>query len=288
MYMSDVVVTRYPERKPLNDSSAKTESFVSGVSWAAILAGAFASASLALILFALGSGLGFSSVSPWSHSGASAGALGKGAIAWLIVTQIMASALGGYLAGRLRTKWANVHTDEVYFRDTAHGFLVWAVGMVLTAAFLTSAATSLAGGALQASPNTTNAGDSTGTNPLNPSSYYVDMIMRSNSVPATGRNDVYDRSVVERIFAHALSQGSMPQGDHAYLTQMVTARSGLNETEADKRVTDAFSSAQQTSDTTRKTMAHLSLWLFVALLSGAFCAAYAGTIGGRQRDRVDA
>jgi hypothetical protein len=112
-----------------------------------VIGGAFVSASLALILLSLGTGLGFSGVSPWSNFGASAASVGKAAVACLILTQIIASAMGGYLAGRLRTKWANVHTDEVYFRDTAHGFLVWAVGLVITASLLASAATSLTGAA---------------------------------------------------------------------------------------------------------------------------------------------
>jgi hypothetical protein len=92
----------------------------------------------------IGNGLGFSAVSPWSNNGASAAAIGSGAIVWLILTQVLASALGGYLGGRLRTKWTGVHTDEVYFRDTAHGLLVWAVGMVITAGFLASSAASFA------------------------------------------------------------------------------------------------------------------------------------------------
>ncbi len=69
------------------------------------------------------------------NSGASASSVGRGAILWLIMVQVIASVMGGYLAGRLRTKWVNVHTDEVYFRDTAHGFLVWAVSLVLTTGF---------------------------------------------------------------------------------------------------------------------------------------------------------
>jgi hypothetical protein len=44
--------------------------------------------------------------------------------------------------------------------------------------------------------------------------------------------------------------------------------------------------AKQAADTARKTAAHLSLWLFVALLSGAFFASLAATIRGRQRDNV--
>jgi len=124
----------------------KHEASSSGVSWAAVIGGAVVAAAVSLILLALGTGVGLSSVSPWSNVGTSASTAGKTAIVWLIVSQIIASAMGGYLAGRLRTKWVNIHTDEVYFRDTAHGFLVWAVGLVITAAFLASAATSMVGG----------------------------------------------------------------------------------------------------------------------------------------------
>src|ERR1700682_5489384 len=145
------IVERQSERQTMAEAPDRNEAYSTGMSWAAVIGGAFVSASLALILLALGTGLGFSAVSPWSNWGASASMVGKGAIVWLILTQIIASALGGYLAGRLPTKWANVHTDEVYFRDTAHGFLVWAVGMVITAGFLASAAASFAGGAAQRS-----------------------------------------------------------------------------------------------------------------------------------------
>jgi hypothetical protein len=204
---------------------------------------------------------------------------------WLILTQIMASALGGYLAGRLRTKWVNVHTDEVYFRDTAHGFLVWAVGMVITAAFLASAASSFAGGAAQRSSTGTTASTGSGEATLNPNAYFVDTLLRSNGSVAD-RNDVAERGEVSRTFTHALSQGAIPATDRTYLAQVVSARAGLNETDAEKRVSDVFEEAQRSADVTRKALAHFSLWLFVALLSGAFCASYAGTIGGRQRDHV--
>ena len=140
-------------------ASGKSETYSSGVSWAAVIGGAFTGAALSLILLALGTGLGLSSVSPWSNTGASASTIGKAAIAWLIFTQVAASALAGYLAGRLRTKWATIHTDEVYFRDTANGFLAWAVGIVITAAFLASAATSMIGGAAQLTGTPGAAGD---------------------------------------------------------------------------------------------------------------------------------
>ena len=269
---------------PFAEIPDKNESSSSGVSWAAVIGGAFVSASLALILLSLGTGLGFSSVSPWSNMGASASTVSKAAIAWLILTQIMASAMGGYLAGRLRTKWTDLHTDEVYFRDTAHGFLVWAVGLVITASLLATAATSLAGGAAQRSA-TGSTTATAGEGMANPNAYFVDSLLRSGNA-AQDRNDVAVRGEVDRIFAHAVSQGAIPSTDNAYLAQLVSTRTGLTQAEAERRVSDVFGEFQQSADHGRKALAHLSLWLFVALLSGAFCASFAGTIGGRQRDHV--
>ena len=114
--------------------------------------------------------------------GASAPAIGKAAILWLILTQIMASAMGGYLAGRLRTKWVHVHTDEVYFRDTAHGLLVWAVGLVVTAGFLASAATSIAGGAGQSLDSQTAAATGTEASMLNLNGYTADSLFRGGTM----------------------------------------------------------------------------------------------------------
>src|SRR6202023_1474403 len=163
-----------------------------------------------LILLTLGTGLGFSSVSPWSNVGASASTITKAAIVWLIVTQIMASAMGGYLAGRLRTKWTQVYTDEVYFRDTAHGFLVWAVGLVITASFLLSAASSMVGGAGQqreepavsmpSHAGTSGVQNSNGNS--DSSDYYVDSLFRSER-DAEG-NGVAVRAEAGHILAHAL------------------------------------------------------------------------------------
>ncbi|WP_198411257.1 hypothetical protein [Marinimicrobium alkaliphilum] len=131
------------------DGSAHIDSIPdrgSAVSWSAILAGAAGAAALSLILLLLGTGLGFSVVSPWAMEGAGATAVGFGMILWLTCTQLAASGLGGYLAGRLRTKWPAVQTDEVFFRDTAHGFLSWAVASLVTAAVLGSAVGAIVGG----------------------------------------------------------------------------------------------------------------------------------------------
>ena len=129
---------------------AEHPAHASAVSWGAILAGAAAAAALSMILLILGAGLGLSAISPWARSGVSAAVFGVSTIVWVTVTQIMASGMGGYLAGRLRARWVATETDEVYFRDTAHGFLAWAVASLATAALLSSAIASIVGGGVQA------------------------------------------------------------------------------------------------------------------------------------------
>ena len=279
-----LVVSREPG---FADTPGKNEAPSSGVSWPAILAGAFAAAALSLSLLALGTGVGLSSVSPWSNVGASASAIGIGAIVWLIVTQIIAATMGGYLAGRLRTKWVNIHTDEVYFRDTAHGFLVWAVGLVIAAAFLASAATSMVGGGAQLGATTSGKTTSNQANgqASDPNEYFVDTLFRSVR-PAPDPNDASLRAEAGSIFANALLQKDISAPDKTYLARLVAARTGLSQTDAEQRVSEVLTQARQAADTARKAVAHTLYWTFLALLIGAFCASFAATIGGKQRDHV--
>lgn len=259
------------------------EAHSSGVSWAAVIAGAAVTAALSLILLALGAGLGLSSVSPYSNTGISASTLGTSAIIWLIVMEILSASMGGYLAGRLRTKWASIHTDEVYFRDTAHGFLAWSTALVITAAFLASAASAMIGSApaSESQINTTQAGSA----PLDPNAYFVDSLFRSDASKPELTNGP-SRMEAGIIFANGLRLGELPAADKSYLDQLVSAQTGLGQPQADKRVSDTFASAQQHAEAARKAVAHTLLWTFLALLIGAFCASFSATIGGRQRDHV--
>src|SRR6266446_1691292 len=148
----------------------------STVSWAAIAAGGVASAALTLVLLAFGAGMGFSSISPWSDSGISSATFSIAAGIYLIVVAMLSSTIGGYVAGRLRTKWTGLHTDEVAFRDTAHGFLAWAFATVLGAAVLGAATTYVVGGAAQgASQGSAGSQSSAGS-----TDYFVDMLLRPN------------------------------------------------------------------------------------------------------------
>ncbi len=258
----------------------------SGVTWGAVIAGAAVAAALSLALLALGTGIGLSAVSPWGNAGASASMIGWTAILWLVLMQLIACSIGGYLAGRLRTKWVNIHTHEVYFRDTAHGFLVWALGLVVTAAFLTSAATSMIGGAARASAATTNgsemvaSGDSLGAN-----GYFADAMLRP-STSGSPQDNTSTRGEIALILAHSLREGGIAPADKSYLAQVIAARTGVSGSDAEQRVTEVFAKAQQTADSARKALAHSMYWTFLALLIGAFCASFSATIGGRQRDRV--
>jgi hypothetical protein len=259
------------------------ESRSSGVSWGAVIGGAFAAAALYLILLALGAGFGLSVVSLWPDAGLSASTVGTIGLVWLIVCEVVASALGGYLTGRLRTKWALLHNDEVFFRDTANGFLAWAVALAGSAVFLASAAASMAGVVTQARPMT----ESTGASTLaGPNMYFVDTLFRSDRGAET--NDNAAKAEAERILANDLKLTQMPASDQSYLARLVATRTGIAQAEAEKRVADVISDAREKEDAVRKATARLLLWLFVSLMLGAFIASYAATIGGRQRDHVKA
>ncbi len=257
----------------LSISLREHESSSSGVSWGAVLGGAFVTAALSLVMLALGAGFELSTISPWSSAGDTASSVGTVALVWLIFTEIVASAAGGYLAGRLRTKWHSIHNDEVHFRDTANGFVVWAVAVVVTVGFLTAAAASMTGE--RRTPVTSD---------IAGHAYFVDRLFRSDRPAA--ENDTSVHAEAGRIFAHALLHGDASAADTAYLAQLVAAKTGLNANDAAKRVSDTMADARQSEDTMRKATARVLLWTFLALLIGAFCASYAATIGGRQRDHA--
>jgi hypothetical protein len=291
----------YTSRVPL----ARDEASASSVSWAAILAGAVAASALSLGLVALGAGIGLVSVSPWSSSNVSVTTFSILAAAWFIAIQLFASGLGGYLAGRLRTRWVSVHSDEVFFRDTAHGLLVWAVGAVISASLLTSAVSSLASGAAHVGASAAQiAGNAIGgaagqvagqtaASAGDPNAYFTDMLFRSGHGPAP--DDATSRTEVGRILATDLASGDMSPADKSYIAEVVAARTGLSQADAEKRVSDvveqakaakakAAEAAKTVADAARKTGIYVALWAFIALLVGAFSASYMATVGGRVRD----
>jgi len=247
----------------------------SGISWGAVIGGAFVAAAVSLIMLALGAGFELSAISLWSNAGMSARGIGTVALIWLIVTQIVASSFGGYLAGRLRIRWTVLHSHEVHFRDTANGLLAWAVSVVVAAAFLGTAASAMAGGATGGpAVANQNAGSSS-------VAYYADRLF-----PGDRPADPGTHAEAGRLIAHSLRQNAASSPDEMLLTQLVAGKTGLNPADAGRRVSETMTEARQTAENLRKATARLLLWTFLALLIGAFCASYAATIGGRQRDRV--
>jgi hypothetical protein len=266
----------------LSDTVRERDLSSSGTSWGAVIGGAFVAAALSLILICLGAGFGLEAISPWSHTAASSNPIGIVALIWLVVTQVIAFAMGGYLTGRLRTKWHVIHNEEVHFRDTANGFLSWAVAVVVATAFFGAAAASINSGAIGVSAV------ATGTEQvISPEriAYLVDRLFRTDrSGPA--ENDAWMRAETGGILANILDRNGESAPDMSYLAQLVAARTGLNAKDATTRVSDTLADARRDIHNTRKAAARLLLWTFLALLIGAFCASIAATVGGRQRDRV--
>jgi hypothetical protein len=272
----------------------------SGVSWSAVLAGAAAAAALSLILILLGFGLGLSVVSPWQDSGVGMGTIGVSTVIWLILIHIAASGLGGYLAGRLRVKWADVHTDEVYFRDTAHGLLTWAVSTLLAAALVTGSVAAAITGTAKLSAELADAAalaslDRDAEGAPNPMAYFVDDLLRPDPEDDLERAGEDVRRELSVILFRALMDDEPRAEDRQYLAQVVARHTGLSQQEAQARVTNTLNRAEgarQTAmealDDARSAAAATALWLFIALLCGAFVASFLATIGGRQRDTLPA
>ena len=267
---------------------------VSAVSWPAIIAGGFAAAAFTLLLLALGAGIGFSVISPWS--GASDITTTKAALVggiYMAVTAVMASALGGYIAGRLRVRWTQAPLDEVYFRDTAHGVLAWAFATVMGAGLLASAATIVGSGAA-ANPGPANANSANDI-----TAPYLDRLFRPDyaaltggtgqaaaGVFAGGRDLAADRDAARRILLSLRDHGrsELAGEDRQYLTQMVAARTGLPPAEAQRRVAAVETDVRAALDQARRIAMQLSFWLVAAMFLGAFAAGLAATEGGAARD----
>lgn len=282
----------------------------SAVSWGAIFAGALAAASLALILLMLGSGLGLTSISVFEDQGINAETFGIAAIAWLTFTQIAASGMGGYLAGRLRTKWVDTHTDEVYFRDTAHGFLTWALALIISVTLLTTAISSIVGGGAKAIGSVVGGAATATTHITGAASrlsepsmqYFAHSLFRASTTDSTANNVLASEpptpqqmSEVVGILTQSITSGVLSEEDRQYLAQLISQKTGISQNEAEQQVQAIFDKAQaklkeakdeaqKAADEARKTASYVTLWSFISLLIGAFVASLSATFGGRQRD----
>jgi hypothetical protein len=280
---------------PITTGSIIDEGALSSVSWGAVLAGGIAATAVTLVLLAFGVGVGFSVISPWGDQGVSSTTLHVGAGIYLVVMAMLASTVGGYLAGRLRNRWAGVHHDEVYFRDTAHGFLAWAFATVLTAGVLGGATTHiLAGASAGLAPAAASSANPAG----NPTDVYVEKLLRvdADTPPAapgaggsgqqTRANNYYgSRAELGRVIASGMTKGKdVSATDRTYAAKIVARRTGMSQADAEKRVNETIAEAKKAADDARKVAAKLSLWLAASMLAGALAASLAATEGGLLRD----
>ncbi len=243
-----------------------TEAARPAVAWAPALAGAVIAIATSLILLALGSGLGFAAASPWPGAAPSATTFAIGAGIWLIVTQWLASFFGGFITGRLRTRWAGIHTHEVMFRDTAHGLLAWAVATLFVGAVALSSTASAASSASNAAATTV--------------SYATDTLLRT-ARPDTGVSANAARAEVVRLLAR---ENGLKADDRTYLTNVVAAQTGASPDEAQRRVDAAVTSIRESADKARKLSSVLGFFTALSMLIGAFIASVAAAYGGSLRD----
>ena len=264
------------------------------VEWGAVFAGAVLAAALSFVLLTFGTAIGLSAASPWPNSGLSAGVIASLAVFWAIAQQIGSLMAGGYVAGRMRSRWLEPG-HEAEFRDGLHGGLVWAVAVLLSA-FLVFATAGLiartgADVAGKAAASVASTGD--------PMDLVLDTMLRPTSAaaappaagapattprtrPANASDDV--RPEISRLLARAVASGSISTENRAYLAQLVAQRSGISQQEAEKRVDEAVNAARAAADKARRA-AVLTGFVTAAGLILSFAAAWwAAMKGGQHRD----
>lgn len=273
------------DRQLVTDTRAAGTAPVPYLSWASIVAGAVVAAAISLALFALGAGLGLSSISPWQGSGVSAGTFKVASGVYVVCVAVMSSAIGGYLAARLRSRWVELDSNEIFFRDTAHGLVSWAAATILSAAALGAATTHIVSGAAS---GLTSSASQTAAAAVNPVQIYVDRLFRSDQVPATPTspdNSQPVRAEVLRLWTSDFQNSNeLSAPDRAYVARLVAAQTGMSQPDAERRVAEVINEAKSAADTARKGAAKLAFWMAAALLFGAFAASLAAVEGGQLRD----
>ena len=240
--------------------------------WGAVIAGSISAAAVSFLLMLLGSGVGLALVSPLNPSSPGPAFLTLGAI-YFVAAQAFGFAVGGYLVGRLIGPEVE-NTEEEEFRSAAHGFTMWALGIVV-GLFVVWFSTLLGGSAMYAG-TVANRSDNSG--------YYTDLLFRpAQNTPAVAA----DKAEAGRILAaDAAAAGTPNQADSTRLAQMISQDGGVSDTDARARVTQVQSEMRQAADNTRKAASAVSLWTAFALLFSAAVAVAAAISARWMDDRI--
>ncbi len=260
--------------------------------WSPIVAGALLAAGLSFVLLTFGAAIGLSATSPWPNSGASAKLIAGVAVFWTLVQQIGAFMAGGYIAGRMRTRWNDAPQDEVEFRDGLHGGLVWAVGIVIGAALLlaTAGAVARTGAQVAGQAAITVAGSN-----VNPMDTVMDTLLRPSAPPPApagqparasqpAASAEAPRAIVGRILAASLAEGGMSTDNRTYLVQLVSQQTGLSQQEVETRVNNAVTATREAADKARRAAVTTGLVTAVSLIISFAAAWWAALKGGQHRD----
>jgi hypothetical protein len=198
----------------------------------------------------------------------------------------MSSAIGGYLAARLRTKWSGIHSNEAFFRDTAHGLVAWAFATVLSAGVLGAAATHIVGGAASGVAPAA----AQGAAAVNPSQVFVDRLFRTeaaapSAAAGSANNNEASRAEVLRLWTSSFKDNNdLAPADRTYVARVIASQTGMSQADAEKRVNDVVVEAKAAADRARSGAAKLAFWMTAALFFGAFAASLAAVEGGQLRD----
>jgi hypothetical protein len=277
----EVFMTTIDVRPAAADESILSETIVSYVQWGAIVAGAIAAAALAFVLhgFAAAIGLAVSSSAPtWRDASMALVALSG---FYLILAALASYGLGGYVAGRMRSRPITpASVDEVELRDGGHGLLTWALATLMTGVLLLWAAQAATRLAAPPAGTTGPASSVAGENVI---AYDLDRLFRAERRPADG-DLTYARAEAGRILLTASSHRGVAAEDRTYLTRLVSARTGLDATAAEQRVNDTITRAHDNIARARRSATLVGFMAAAAALLGAAVAWFAACAGGRHRD----
>jgi hypothetical protein len=267
------------------------------VEWAPVIAGAVAAAAISFVLLAFGAAIGLSATSAWPDRGVSLPVTFILFAIWVALVQAGSFAAGGYIAGRMRSAWDGPLVER-QFRDGAHGFLVWGVGVLIGAVLAAGAIIGTAKTAVEstatvaagAASRPAQAGDAVA---MTPADYAVDYLFRPGPgpAPAGAAMGPPPRAEAIRIMAAALRDNAINPRDRAYLAQIITLRTGLPAAEAERRVDEAYAEAKaaeakvrEAAERARKAAALAGFLTAAALAVGCVAACGGAAIGARHRE----
>ena len=273
IYVAESGVARVAPDGPV----AKAGGPLSYVHWGSAFAGAVIAAAAFFVLMGFASAIGLAVISPsptWRDTSVSLTVLSA---AWVVLVAIGSFALGGYIAGRVRSSWQTT-ADEIHFRDGLHGLLVWGLAVILGAALTWVTAT-----AFTSVKQTTAAPRDTAASEPGFLTYELDRLFRAERRPEAADEDA--RAEAGRIIQTGLGRRPIAADDRAYLVRLVSARTGLPAPDADRRVQQVVSESRDAAAKARHSAVILGFTLAAALAAAAAAAWGAALIGGRHRDQ---